>query len=176
MFSATMIEQAALIYGDGSAEDIRKGYRVELLQGTDANDLLETLKVVAQRYLYPADRVQRPFLAGLRIVHGILDEYSKLLVLSRQDFALLHSAWRSANRGAVADRQLETLLPLFDNLPPHYLQVYESALEDSNSENSWGTENWEWFSRAHLIVDYLSGMTDDFAHRMYSVISGVRLD
>ncbi|MGH7258845.1 MAG: hypothetical protein ACREIM_10740, partial [Nitrospiraceae bacterium] len=175
-FTGTMIEEAARVYGDGSAKAIRDGTRLELLQGTDANDLLETLKLIARRFLYPADRVQRPFLAGLKVTHGILDAYSKILELKQEDFALLRNAWRSSDRGAVSKRKLETLLPLFDGLPGHYLEVYDSAMEDHNSAHKWGKRNWEWFCRGHLIIDYLSGMTDDFAYRTYQVISGARLD
>ena len=114
-FTGTMIAEAARVYGDGSAQDIREGTRVDLLAGTDANDLLETLKLIARRFLYPADRVQRPFLAGLKVTHGILDAYGKILTLTYDDFALLRGAWQSANRGAVSERKLETLLPLFDS-------------------------------------------------------------
>jgi dGTPase len=175
-FTRTMIEEAARVYGDGSSKEIRNGTRGGLLDGTDADSLLNTLKQIAGRYLYPADRVQRPFLAGLKIAHGILDEYGKILRLTQERFVLLREAWRSANREDVRKQGLETLLPLLDNLPPHYLDVYDSATDDRRSLKQWGEENWEWFCRAHLIVDYLSGMTDDFAYRLYQVISGGQLE
>jgi len=175
-FTGTMIDEAARIYGDGSAQGIRDGTRSELLKGTDANDLLELLKLTARHFLYPADRVQRPFLAGLKVTHGILDAYGKILSLTRADFTLLRNAWQSSNKGAVSQKHLETSIPLIDSLPAHYLEVYESEVVDSGAANRWGEVNWEWFCRAHLIVDYLSGMTDDFAYRTYQVISGARLD
>ena len=136
----------------------------------------KSLKGIARRFLYHADRVQRPFLAGLKVTHGILDEYSKLLNLTQENFTLLRNAWRSADRGAVRSQGLETLLPLLDSLPPHYLDVYDSAANDELSLKKWGKETWEWFGRAHLIVDYLSGMSDDFAYRTYQVISGAQLE
>jgi dGTPase len=175
-FTGTMIEEAARLYGDGSSVDIRNGSRPGLLDGTDANNLLENLKGIARQFLYPADRVQRPFLAGLKVTHGILDEYSRLLYLTQEHFALLRKAWRSADRGAVHAQGLETLLPLFDGLPAHYLDVYDSTSNDVASLQKWGKETWEWFCRAHLVVDYLSGMTDDFAYRTYQVISGAQLE
>jgi dGTPase len=171
-----MIKEAALHYGDGGAEDIRNGTRSELLENSDANDLLKVLQSIAKRFLYPADKVQSPFLAGLKVTRGILDEYNKFLLLSREQFAFVRSAWRSADRLAVSAQQLETLLPLLDRLPAHYLDVYDSALKDRQSMQKWGDETWEWFCRAHLIVDYLSGMTDDFAYRAYQVISGAELE
>jgi dGTPase len=175
-FSRTMIAEAAKAYGDGGASDIRDGSRLGLLDDTDADDLLETLKGVARKFLYIDEKVQRPFLAGLRIVHGILDQYGELLELTREDFAVLRSAWKSADRQAVQRKKLHTLLPFLDKLPAHYLDVYDSSLNDTDSLRDWGDDAWEWFCRAHLIVDYLSGMTDDFAYRSYQVISGAKLE
>jgi len=175
-FTATMIDEAARVYADGSAEDIRLGTRPALLENTDADDLLETLKDIARQFLYPADRVQRPFLAGLKVIHGILDQFGEILQLSQERFALLRNAWRSSDRASVRTQRLETMLPLLDGLAPHYLDVYDFMSKDMAAIARWGKEPWEWFSRAHLIVDYVSGMTDDFAFRTYQVISGVRLE
>ncbi len=175
-FTRTMIISAANAYGGGGYKDIRDGTRSGLLDRTDADDLLENLKDIARQFLYPADRVQKPFLAGLKVTHGILDEYGKLLKLTHEQFALLRKAWKSADRTAAHEQRLETLLPLLDNLPSHYLDVYDSTAQDQDLVKKWGKETWEWFCRAHLIVDYLSGMTDDFAYRTYQVISGAQLE
>ena len=175
-FSRTMFAEAAKAYGDGGASEIRDGSRLGLLDDTDADDLLETLKGVARKFLYIDEKVQRPFLAGLRIVHGILDEYGELLELTGDDFALLRSAWKSADRAGVHKKKLHTLPPLLDRLPAHYLDVYDSSVKETESLKEWGEDPWEWFCRAHLIVDYLSGMTDDFAYRSYQVISGAKLE
>jgi len=175
-FTRAMIAEAARLYGDGSAGDIRSGTRPGLLDGTDADDLLEILKGIARRFLYPADRVQKPFLAGLKVTHGILDEYSALLKLTEEQFALLRKAWKSADRKTAQEQGLETFLPLVDGLPAHYLDVYDFTADDNSSQQKWGKDTWEWFCRAHLIVDYLSGMTDDFAYRTYQVISGAKLE
>lgn len=175
-FTRTMIEEAARVYGDGSSQDILDGSRQGLLDNTDADDLLEALRNIAKKFLYVEEKVQRPFLAGLRIVHGILDQYGELLDLNRDTFAKLRKAWKSDDRAEVYKERLQTLLPLLDRLPAHYLDVYDSTGNDKDSRKKWGPDAWEWFCRAHLIVDYLSGMSDDFAYRTYQVISGARLE
>jgi dGTPase len=186
-FGATMIKKAADLYGDGNSEDIKKGTRSDIFEckdGKDAKALLDCLKTIAREYLYPKHKVERPFLAGLNVVHGILESFGKLLRLTQEQFSILREAWRSGERGEVKSQNLETLLPLLDLLPLHYLEVYDYgvAFEDQSNEEApsmgkkWGQENWEWFCRAHLIVDYLSGMTDDFAYRTYQVISGASLE
>lgn len=175
-FTRTMIEEAARAYSDGGLKDIREGSRHGLLDGTDADELLETLKDIAKKFLYVEDKVQKPFLAGLSIVHGILDQYREILKLSRGRFAKLRKAWKSGDRKEVYKEKLQTLLPLLDRLPAHYLDVYDSTASEKASQLKWGEDAWEWFCRAHLIVDYLSGMTDDFAYRTYQVISGAELE
>ncbi len=175
-FARTMIEEAARAYDNGSAKDILDGSRPGLLDGTDAEDLLKTLKNIAKKFLYFEEKVQRPFLAGLRIMHGILDEYSELLKLKRERFAKLRRAWKSTDREEVYKEDLQTLLPLLDRLPGHYMDVYDATVDEKASQKKWGADAWEWFCRAHLIVDYLSGMTDDFAYRSYQVISGAKLE
>lgn len=175
-FTRAMIEEAARAYGDGSSRDILDGSRAGLLDYTDADDLLKALKDIAKKFLYIEEKVQRPFLAGLRIVHGILDHYGEFLKLTRDNFALLRKAWKSNDRDDVQKKNLQTLLPLLDRLPAHYLDVYDSVIKERDSLDKWGEDAWEWFCRAHLIVDYLSGMTDDFAYRTYQVISGAKLE
>jgi dGTPase len=176
VFTRTMIEEAARVYGDGCSPDILDGSRHGLLDNTDADDLLEALRDIAKKFLYVEEKVQRPFLAGLRIVHGILDQYGEILALKRDTFATLRKAWKSNDRKEAYKEKLHTLLPLLDRLPAHYLDVYDSTANDKDSQKKWGRDAWEWFCRAHLIVDYLAGMSDDFAYRTYQVISGARLE
>jgi len=176
VFTRTMIEEAARVYGDGSSPDILRGSRRGLLDDTDADDLLETLRNIAKRRLYVEDKVQRPFLAGLRIVHGILEQFGELLRLDRNRFEKLRDAWRSADRDEVYKERLHTLLPLLDHLPAHYLDVYDYTANEKDPQRKWGADVWEWFCRAHLIVDYLSGMTDDFSYRTHQVFSGDHLE
>ena len=85
-FGGTMIDEAARLYGDGSSADIVKGTRRGLLDQSDADRLLEILKGVARKLLYPAERVQKPFLAGLKITHGILEAYGRILNLTQERF------------------------------------------------------------------------------------------
>jgi dGTPase len=185
-FGGALISKAASLY-HGSEKSIRGGEPLDLFdceEPKDTKNLLESLKDIARNFLYPTDKVEKPFLAGLEVVHGILDAFGRLLRLTHEQFGLLRRAWRAGDRGAVIKQNLETLLPLLDLLPLHYLEVYDYAVNFADKENEetqrmgeeWGKENWEWFSRAHLIVDFLSGMTDDFAYRTYQVISGASLE
>jgi dGTP triphosphohydrolase len=48
-------------------------------------------------------------------------------------------------------------------------------LDDKAQGNKWGEEAWELYCRTHLVVDYLAGMTDDYAFRIFQLFSGARL-
>ena len=62
------------------------------------------------------------------------------------------------------------LLKLF---PEKYIKVYRQSI---SSDNQSDFENFsEWNARAHLVIDYISGMTDDFAMTTYRTLAGMRL-
>lgn len=63
---------------------------------------------------------------------------------------------------------------LLSILPRNYKAVYEEhrAKLDVNAD---GYRFLEWNLRAHLITDFISGMTDDFAIKTYQILNGIKL-
>ena len=62
------------------------------------------------------------------------------------------------------------LLKLF---PPKYVKVYQhnvASIDEADDDKFV-----EWNARAHLVVDFISGMTDDFAMTTYRTLAGMRL-
>ena len=53
-------------------------------------------------------------------------------------------------------------------LPDRYVDSYSKSSIDVS-------DNEEWVLRSHLIVDYISGMTDDFALETYQRLNGIRV-
>ena len=62
------------------------------------------------------------------------------------------------------------LLELF---PKRYLKVYEHQVKEYKGRQN--EDFLEWNARAHLVVDFISGMTDDFAMTTYRTLAGMRL-
>jgi dGTPase len=58
---------------------------------------------------------------------------------------------------------------LFTSIAERHRDTYASCVHDKT------TDAVEWCLRAHMIVDFLSGMTDQFALTSYQRLSGIRL-
>ena len=55
-----------------------------------------------------------------------------------------------------------------------YIKAYKYAMEKNKDRE----ENFlvkEWWLRAHLIIDHISGMTDEYALQTYQMLEGIRL-
>ena len=130
--------------------------------------VLGVLKAYCKQHVYTHDSVQRLELAGFNAISGLLDRFRPLLEASRERFNAVLQGEREYPQG---ERILlePKLLKLF---PPKYLKVYEHHVQQSKLAD---LNVVEWNARAHLIVDFVSGMTDDFAMTTYRTLAGMRL-
>ncbi|GGX24196.1 putative deoxyguanosinetriphosphate triphosphohydrolase [Pigmentiphaga litoralis] len=130
--------------------------------------ILKVLKDYCREYVYTHESIQRVEIAGFNAITGLLDQISPLLRLSDKDFKRVCDGESTDSNGRKFLLEPK-LLKLF---PPRYLKVYRHDLGlMQNSTNSI----IEWNARAHLVVDFISGMTDDFAMTTYRTLSGMRL-
>lgn len=130
--------------------------------------ILEALKKYCREHVYCHDSIQRTELAGYTAISGMLDHFRPLLVISRNKFnqALNDAKDENGNRLIIEPK----LLSLF---PEKYIKVYKQFVDTVERDNSGNFI--EWNARAHLVVDFLSGMTDDFAMTTYRTLAGMRL-
>ncbi|WP_407681309.1 hypothetical protein [Pseudogulbenkiania subflava] len=62
------------------------------------------------------------------------------------------------------------LLVLF---PEKHIKAYHHAANNKHLSDLTETQN-EWLARAHLVVDFLAGMTDDYSIELYRTLSGIK--
>lgn len=139
-------------------------------QESPAGRILDILKSYCREKVYCHESVQRIELAGYRAIYGLLDHFSCLLEASASRFnhALTYATKKDDNgKPIIIENKLLTLFP------KNYIKVYHDQLKniDTSDENY---ELLEWNLRAHLITDFLSGMTDDFAMKTYQMLSGMK--
>ncbi|MDH1126722.1 dGTPase [Enterobacter sp. GD03975] len=152
-------------------------------KGTIEYDLLEILKNYTSAYLFTSYEAEKMELSGFAIIKGILDEYSKILSLTKKDFLYL----LNNNVKKINESKLHIERRLFNRLPDKHLNAYKTAvaeisIKDKNWSDSYFSDKYdslskeaEWHLRVHLIVDFVSGMTDQFSMDMYQLLKGINI-
>ncbi|MAD43793.1 MAG: dGTPase [Oceanospirillaceae bacterium] len=139
--------------------------------GSGYHALLESLKQVAYRHVFCHPEVEARELQGYRIITGLLETYRPLLELDRTGFRCLLA-------GEKKTPLYETRL--FKKLPEKHLAAYTDSLEkldalraslDSKALARASDDIWEFYFRCRLILDYISGMTDQFAYDEYKLLN-----
>lgn len=120
--------------------------------------ILKFLKEFCRARIYRAPEAEHLELAGYSCVSGILDAFLCLLRCSRKDFE------------GQSDARIRRLRNL---LPEGYIASYRETLSELTAAHAdILQDDLEIFARAHLVVDYVAGMTDHFALVMHRTLSG----
>jgi len=135
-----------------------------LEDGSACNQLLEIFKGVASRHVFNHPDVEQLELQGYRVISGLLDIYRPLLLLTQQQFSEL------AEKDKLKGYPIETRL--FHKLSTRFRQAYNEAVEQLD-KSSAELEVWEYYYRARLLQDYISGMTDLYAWDEYRRLMAV---
>ena len=166
----TLVRFAADRYVENHASVLSGSLDGLLPEESACGTILNVLKTFCRLHVYTDQGIQLTELAGYTAIRGLLDHCSPLLRCSSTRF-------QSVVGFAIKDEfntpiLIETkILRLF---PEKSLKVYKSYIEELDIASDDGKLK-EWNARAHLIVDYISGMTDDFAMTTYRTLAGMRL-
>ncbi len=131
--------------------------------------ILETLKSYCRTHVYCHESIQKTELAGYTAIRGLLDQFKPLFECSRARFqaALDNKKKDDSGKPILLESKF---LSLFPN---KYIKVYCNEITQFANDDAGNF--LEWNARAHLIVDFISGMTDDFSMTTYRTLSGMRL-
>ena len=152
-------------YLDGEEKDI--------VSNCSSGRVLEVIKSVARKRLYRSTEAESIELSGYAIITGLLESFGELLRLKRKKFELLTDENKSA-QGEGIDLQWR----IYNRLSNRMIKSYKMQLgEYENSafakKHSLSADDIEWWLRAHMIIDHISGMTDAYALEMYQMFKGV---
>lgn len=128
--------------------------------------VLETMKSVSRKILYPSFEAESIELTGYAVIMGILKSYERVLALSHDDF------WKMVNGEKTDGKDVERRL--YNQLGQRYVLAYKYAIGKLNKRRLDYAAK-EWWLRLHLIVDHVSGMTDEFALESYQMLKGIKL-
>ncbi len=140
-----------------------------LLDGSDRYNLAtETLREISIKNVFSDHEVENLELKGYAVISGLLEIYSPLMLLSFENFKQL-----SLDNFAKS-YPIETRLyhKLSSKHKATYHQSVEKTFEQESPEKS--SKMYELYYRSRLIIDYISGMTDQFALEEYQRLSASR--
>lgn len=145
--------------------------------------ILEVLREYTTKYLFTSYEAEKMELSGFAIIKGILDEYQKLISLTKEQFSHLILQ----NQDKMRECKLSIERRLYNRLPKKHISAYKTAIANKPinkmiDEFECLTQAFEEISnekelhlRLHLIVDFVSGMTDQFSMEIYQLIKGINI-
>jgi dGTPase len=113
-------------------------------------------------------RQGRQDLTGYAIVYGLLTHFSPLVACSAQRL-------RAALEQAEQDEKGKPIFiesKLLSLIPAEYVQIYTHVVAQIGNAGGRDAEFEEWNARAHLLVDFISGMTEPHAAATFASLSG----
>ena len=161
---ADMVDYAACRYLDNHSAVYNGELDRPLMDGpAEPNIALLTLKFVAQKCVFVKKEVTTPELRGHAALHGLLNIYRPLLDAPRPIFIELSQ--QQVPGRLIGER-------LYRRLPARYKEAYHKAVAPAAVDTPEG-DALEWYCRARLLLDYLSGMTDAYALEEYQRLAAI---
>jgi len=163
-FKINVINKAVVQAADSFAQHldaILNGEEIELIpKESEVGQLLAKVSRFARARIYSHKAAEQVELAGRSVIKGLLNHFGELISLSEEDFNIL----ANNDLKMIKQKSLDFQIRLFRRLPISYVEKYKIS-----------TRGNEKYRRAHLIVDFIAGMTDDFALETYQILEGIRI-
>lgn len=136
---------------------------VSIMNGTYTNDLfyntfhektVSILKALAKKYVFPDQKIVKIEISGSMILSSLLKKFIPAIMT----FDCADCEISKENQKIV------------NLLPNNYIQVYKDEVAKLIGEN---IEGRKMYLRLLLVTDYISGMTDSYAKRLYFELYGL---
>lgn len=141
--------QSRMIRDAGSSflahyDELMQGsFRGDLFDGTRSGEVISAIADLSERLIYTSSLKTRTELYGRRIISSLLDQFMPAAVVYDSGLPV----------SFIEDRTMDTVSEF-------YKSIYRSEAEGRS-------EGDRLFLRLLMITDYISGMTDSYARRLY---------
>lgn len=156
------VDEAASIFVQ-NIDSILAGEDVDLVSiKNPAGNIIKKVKRYARKNIYSDESAEMVELAGRSVIKGLLSHFDALLdeKVNEEDFSFLIENNMEKLKGKGLDFEIRLLRRLPKSYRKHY-QYVERGMESAR--------------RSHLIVDFISGMTDDYSLETYQFLEGIRV-
>ena len=126
---------------------------------------LKVLKDISNKYIYQNKEVQTLELQAYTILNGLFDVYKPILELTTNDFSKL-----------LKDEKIDCFISkrLIKRISSKQIVAYQNDIKKLNADNIEEYNILEFYYRVRLVIDYISGMTDDFALEEYKILHAIK--
>lgn len=171
-----LVEKAAETFSENEEAILSGDFHIDLLSNDGmAKVSKQFFQRFAKDHIYTAREAVYIELGGHRIINSILNRFMSLIELSPSEFWRLHlEFWEKHHRyektaedvkiSKLKYGELSLERRLYTLLPNKHLLVYEYLRRKNPS--------LEPVLRTHLILDYLTGMTDGHVVQVYNILNG----
>lgn len=137
--------------------------------GSLSNKILKIVKQISRECIYRAPEAEEIEIAGYSIISGLLVFFGQLLNLPYKQFDCFID-----NDKNPAKEGLDLEWRVFNRLSHTCVESYKQQLTELKDVfTGISFEKLEWWLRVHLIIDHISGMTDDFALKTFQNCQGI---
>ncbi|MCT7617562.1 dGTPase [Aliarcobacter butzleri] len=143
-------------------------FNYALLEFDKQSEYYKTLKIlqdISTKYIYQNTEVQTLELQAYTIINSLFEIYKPLLELDEVDFSKL-----------LKDEKIDCFISrrLIKRISKKQIVAYKNDVEKLDKQNLQEYKILEFYFRVRLIIDYISGMTDDFALEEYKVLLAMK--
>ena len=144
------------------------GDAVQLIPPESLGRVLKVVKQVTRKLLYQSKEAESIELTGYAVLSGLLKHFGRLLSLSYEDF---HSLIE--DKKSPSGNPLEMEKRLFHRIDTRFVTIYRVESQTLDATDPSFPQR-EWWLRCHMIIDHISGMTDDSALATYQMLIGIK--
>jgi dGTPase len=140
-----------------------------LLDGSDEYNLAtETFRKIAVNNVFNHREVENLELKGFAVISGLLNIYTPLIELTYPEFKNL------VEGNTLKSHPIETRL--YHKLSSKHKGRYKEDIKEifSNESPSNNDKMMELYARTRLLIDYISGMTDQFALEEFQNLTAIK--
>ncbi|MEA3498399.1 MAG: dGTPase [Campylobacterota bacterium] len=128
----------------------------------ECSQAIEILQNISVKHIYSNKQVQVLELKGYAIIQGLFNIYEPLLKLTTAEFTNLADG-----------KRVDCLIcqNLLTRLSKKHFVAYKKSIAELDKDENYPL--LEWYYRTRLLIDYISGMTDDYALEEYKNLSAI---
>jgi dGTPase len=163
-----LVRHVSNVYVKNHQAIFEGSFNYALLEYDTENKYAKTVQIlqnISTKYIYQNKEVQQLELQGYTIVNALFDIYKPLLELSCEAFSKL-----------LKNEAIECFVSmrLIKRISAKQIVAYKNDVKTLEQHDKEDFLVLEFYYRVRLIIDFISGMTDDFALHEYQVLSVIK--